>query len=367
MNRVHPRSALGEIADRWQTTHVLKRDVFSTVLRGRFSTAVGSMDAVARHLDEIPFWSRPLARFLLSREKRALEYLAKDGISPRLLLSGESLLVRSWIDGLPLNVAKPYDDVAYFRSAKLALRKLHRRGVCHNDLAKSQNWMQGRDGHAYLIDFQLAVCFARRGRWFRIAAYEDLRHLLKHKRRYAESSLTASERRILARKSIPTRIWMATGKRVYIWVTRGVFRFADSEGSGLRLTQDARSIVTQLKSHPGVRDAVIVAFPDRRTETGLYAFVEALPALSERFLMDYIADKLGFDLLPNQLQVVEALPRRATGEIRTEILQLIALNQVDLIDQLISSDAERSIVASIVHNRRVLGDRIADEVNFSPV
>ena len=53
-------------------------------------------------------------------------------------------------------------------------------------------------------------------------AYEDLRHLLKHKRRYAPESLTAGERRVLARKSWLTRIWMATGKRVYYWVTRGV-------------------------------------------------------------------------------------------------------------------------------------------------
>ena len=56
----------------------------------------------------------------------------------------------------------------------------------HNDLAKEQNWLRGRDGRAYLIDFQLASRFRRRSKLFRIAAYEDLRHLLKHKRRYAE-------------------------------------------------------------------------------------------------------------------------------------------------------------------------------------
>ena len=40
-------------------------------------------------------------------------------------------------------------DVAYFRSAKEALRKLHRAGICHNDLAKEQNWLRGNDGRAY--------------------------------------------------------------------------------------------------------------------------------------------------------------------------------------------------------------------------
>ena len=56
----------------------------------------------------------------------------------------------------------------------LALRKLHRAGICHNDLAKEQNWLRGSDGRAYLTDFQLAACFKTRGWLFRIAAYEDL-------------------------------------------------------------------------------------------------------------------------------------------------------------------------------------------------
>ena len=244
------RNALSAITGRWQSGHVLKRDVFSTVERGRFTTPTGDVDAIVRHLDEVPWWSWPLARFLLARERRALERVNQLGIAPPLLFSSKSLLVRGWIDGLPLHIAQPHGDVAYFRHAKSVLRKLHRLGVCHNDLAKSQNWMRGRDGRAYLIDFQLAARFSRRGLLFRIAAYEDLRHLLKHKRRYAEHALTASERRILSRKSVPTRIWMATGKKVYVWITRGVFGFMDREGGGLRLIQDAPSIAAQLKTFP---------------------------------------------------------------------------------------------------------------------
>ena len=105
------------------------------------------------------------------------------------------MLVRSWIDGVALHIAKPFGDAGYFRSAKAALRKLHRAGICHNDLAKEQNWLRGRDGKAYLTDFQLAASFKRRNALFRLAAYEDLRHLLKHKRRYAPDALTAAERK----------------------------------------------------------------------------------------------------------------------------------------------------------------------------
>jgi predicted Ser/Thr protein kinase len=350
-------SALSAVAGRWQAGHVLKQDVFSTVERGRFTTPAGDVDAVIRHLDDVPWWSRPLARVLLARERRALEQVGELGFAPPLLFAGKSLLVRGWIDGLPLHVAQPHGDVAYFRRAKAVLRKLHRRGICHNDLAKPQNWMRGRNGQAYLIDFQLASRFSRRGVLFRTAAYEDLRHLLKQKRRFAEHALTASERRMLSRKSLPTRIWMATGKKVYYWITRGVFRFADREGGGLRLIQDAPSIATQLRSFPGVREAAVVAFPDRRTGTGLYAFVEAATAVSERELIDYISDGLGAGIVPEQIQVVEELPRRPSGEVHTEILQLVAMNQIDLLDGLIATDDERANVARIVDDRRNLRDR----------
>ena len=92
---------------------------------------------------------------------------------------------------------------------------MHRAGICHNDLAKEQNWLCGSDGRAYVTDFQLAACFKTRSRLFRIAAYEDLRHMLKHKRSYAPEALTPKERKILARKSLVATIWLKTGKKVY--------------------------------------------------------------------------------------------------------------------------------------------------------
>jgi hypothetical protein len=45
--------------------------------------------------------------------------------------------------------------------------------------------------------------------------------------------------------------------------------------------------------------------------------------------------------------------------VRSEILELVAMNQVDLIDSLIASDEERSLVARIVADRRNLRDRFA--------
>ena len=341
----------------WRSGVVLKRDVFSTIERGRFVGPDGEVDAVLRRIDEVPWWSRPIAKHFLDREARALRIAGPLGIAPPLLHSGRDVLIRGFIDGVALHLARPIGDHAYFRSARTALRALHAALVCHNDLAKEQNWLRGRNGRAYLTDFQLAVRFSRRNRLFRIAAYEDLRHLLKHKRSYIPEALTPRERRILARKSLPTRIWMATGKRVYFWLTRGLMGFSDREGGGPRLVDDAPMIVARLRQHPQIRDAAVVAFPDRRSGTGLYAFVAAERTLGEASVRDFIVAAGSKLKPPEHIQLVDALPCDANGKVRSEILQLVAMNQVDLIGPLIKSDAERPVVERIIADRQNLLDR----------
>jgi predicted Ser/Thr protein kinase len=350
MLEIHMAEIPDELESRWRSDAILKRDAFSTIERGRFRTEDGEVDAVLRHLDAVPWWNRPLAKELFRRERRALAAARALNVAPPLLLAGRQFLVRGWIDGVPLHIAKPFGDAAYFRSAKTLLRRLHRAGIAHNDLAKEQNWLYAH-GRAYVTDFQLAAFFRRRSRLFRLARYEDLRHLLKHKRRYAPSALTAAERRVLARKTLITRAWMATGKKLYYAITRGL-NFTDREGRGIRYMRQAPTIAARLRTHPSVGDVAIVAFPDRRTGTGLYAFVEA--AATERELFEYLGDER-----PEHLQVVEALPRSKQGEIRSEILELVAMNQLDLIDGLIRTDDERAVVARIVSDRRNLRDRFA--------
>src|SRR3954470_22025807 len=346
-----------ELGDRWHRSVLLKRDIFSIVERGTYRGPDGEVDAVARRIDQVPWWTFLFARNFLVREARALAIVGPLGIAPLLYFSGKRVLVRRWIDGVPLHIARPLGDRAYFRSARDALRKLHSAGFCHNDLAKEQNWLRGTDGRAYLTDFQLAMQPRRRGRVFRLAAYEDLRHYLKHKRSYVPEALTATERRILARKTWLTLLWMATGKRLYIWVTRGLFRFTDREGGGPRLVTDAPLIAARLKGHLQVRDVVVLAFPDRRVGTGLYAFIEGKPNADEKAIHDFMLAQIGRDKAPERLQLVPALPRHADGSVRIEILQLIAMNQLDQVDMLIANEDERRIVARIIADRRNLRDR----------
>jgi hypothetical protein len=351
-----PRDDAATLSARWTEGVLLKRDVFSTVERGRFREDAGEVDAVLRRLDQVPLWSYPLARHLFARERRALA-LARDlDVGPKLLWAGRSALVRGFIDGVALHLAKPHGDLAYFRSAKLALRKLHRAGICHNDLAKEQNWLRGSDGRAYVTDFQLAACFKTRSRLFRIAAYEDLRHLLKHKRSYAPQALTPMERKILARKSFVASIWLKTGKKVYQAITRGLFNFTDREGGGRRLVNDAPVLIELIRKNPEVRDIAIVAFADRRTGVGLYAFVEADKVTLEKQLRSEFAAAKGVRA-PEHIQVVHALPRDAAGKPRTEILQLVAMNQLDLIEPLITSEVDRAFMKDILESRKNLRDR----------
>ncbi len=206
----------------------LKSDLFGTVWRGQ----AGGRDFVQRDTSGARWWTALLARRLCRREARALA--RRDGLpgTPRLLHADRKSLRREWIEGKPMQLARP--DLAYFRAARALLARLHRRGVAHNDLAKEPNWLVTPGGEPALVDFQLALVAPRRGRLFRMLGREDIRHLLKHKRSYCPAGLTAREKRIVASPSAMSRAWRATGKRAYTFVTRRLIGWSDREGAGDR-------------------------------------------------------------------------------------------------------------------------------------
>jgi hypothetical protein len=208
---------------------LLKADVFGCIRR------VGG--TVVRDAGPARPWTRILARHLLHREYRALTRLALgpgiEGI-PRALQLQQDRLSRTWIEGAPMQVAQPR-DAEYFRSAARLLRRLHTAGVVHNDLAKETNWLVTPEGRPALVDFQLAMTLTKRGALARALGHDDIRHLLKHKRTYVPAKLTVREKRILATPSLLSRAWMASGKKVYLFVTRRIFRWRDREGAGDRL------------------------------------------------------------------------------------------------------------------------------------
>lgn len=210
-------------------SRLLKKDLFGEVWR----ESVPSGPVIRRDTRAARWWIRWLANALMRREAAAL--LALDGLNgvPEILAAGKHELTRSYIDGVPMHIGKPTDK-AYFTSAACLLRKMHRRGVAHNDLAKEPNLLLREDGSAAFIDFQLAWHSPRRGRAFRVAAREDIRHLLKHKRTYRPDDLTQREKNILAKPTWLSRAYMATVKPVYLFVTRRLLGWSDREGAADR-------------------------------------------------------------------------------------------------------------------------------------
>lgn len=207
----------------------LKHDHFGSISRVERDGRV----LIVRDTRDASFGLRWLARMIAAREARALARLdGVDGV-PTLVCFDGRVLERGFLDGAAMDAAQPR-DLTYFRAARALLRRLHARGVVHNDLAKEANWLVRADGSPAVLDFQLAMRGAPRAGWFRMLAREDLRHLLKHKRTYCPQALTPTERRVLARKSIVARVWMATGKKAYIFIARRIFRWEDNEARGRR-------------------------------------------------------------------------------------------------------------------------------------
>ncbi|MEM6588522.1 MAG: serine/threonine protein kinase [Pseudomonadota bacterium] len=331
-----------------ETVH--KRDVFSETISGRLE-GYDECPVVLRRLDGVPWFAKPLAWWLARREIRGLT--AVQGIEgcPVLVRVDQTGLVRRWTQGTPLQLAKP-TGAAWYRDAKRLLRQLRRAGVTHNDIAKPQNWLMTPEGRAAVIDFQLASVHRRRGLLFRVMAREDLRHLLKQKRAYAPDLLTASEVRMLNEKALPTRIWMATGKKLYNFITRRLMNWSDGEGTEDRIEREGPALRAVWGRDPRITDIVFCTYARAAKGVGLYAFVET--GLGREALRKMVADPK-----PELIQPVAALPKGADGAPRHDALQLIAANRLDELELLIEREPKLGkALEPIVAERLNLTDRV---------
>ncbi len=208
---------------------LLKKDIFGEIsLR---NSAHGLH--IVRDAGPARPWTKWLARRLLKREARALAATGSIAGIPEILHVNTDTLQRSWIPGAPMNESRP-TDIAYYRAAAKLLRRLHRTGVAHNDLAKEPNWLVREDGGPGIVDFQMASYCPKRGRLFRLLTREDRRHLLKHKRTYCPEHLTSRELAILANPTVVSKAWKLSGKPVYLFITRKILGWADREGASDR-------------------------------------------------------------------------------------------------------------------------------------
>lgn len=323
MRRAHRESSMPAFL----TDAVLKRDVFSETQKGHMAGDPAT-PVIRRIVTASPRWSRPVAWFLAKREIRALERVKGLTGAPNILETDRHGLFRSWSEGTPLHLARPASP-EWYRDAHRLLRELRRRGITHNDLAKPQNWLMTPEGLAAVIDFQLASLHRRKNWLFRLMAYEDFRHLLKQRKAFAPELMTPTARRILKRRSLPSRIWMASGKRVYNLITRGVFHWSDGEGTNDRIPNEGAGITQRLMAEQDVTALALVPFPKPSKGSGIYAFVETAKA-------GMLRSDGGADLV----QTVARLPRRPDGSVREDLLQAVALNQMTALENTLAQEPE---------------------------
>jgi len=331
-----------------ETVH--KRDVFSETVSGHLE-GVADFPVVLRKLDGVPLWARPLAWMLARREIRGLKAVQGIDGCPILVRVDKTGLLRSWTRGTPLQLAKPA-EADWYRDARRLLRQMRRAGVTHNDIAKPQNWLCTPEGRAAVIDFQLASVHRRPGKLFRIMAREDLRHLLKQKRAYAPHLLTPAEHTMLARKALPSRIWMATGKKLYNFITRRLMNWSDAEGTEDRVARDGPALRHALLAEPRVQDVALCTYARAAKGVGLYAFIETdLPGEALRALAP--------EPKPDLIQPVARLPRYPDGSPRMDALNLVATNRLDELEELQAGDPELAkALHPILAGRLNLTDRM---------
>jgi hypothetical protein len=329
---------------------VLKRDVFSETIAGHLAEDP-SRKVALRKLDGVPIWARPIAWYLARKEIRGLRAVQGIEGTPELLRVDKVGLLRSWSEGTPLQLARPVDR-EFYRDAKRLLRQMRRHGVTHNDIAKPQNWLRTPEGRAAVIDFQLASVHRRRGVMFRTMAREDLRHLLKQKRAFAPDLLTASEKRLLARKSLPSRIWMATAKPVYNFITRRLMNWSDGEGTEDRIARDGPAIRDLAARHDALRDVALCTYALPARGVGVYVFAETdMDAAELRALIPEARAEL--------VQPVAHLPRRQDGSVRSDVLQLIATNRLDDLEEVLRREPDlEPLLCPIVATRLNFTDRV---------
>jgi len=331
-------------------TNILKRDIFSETRIGYFENAP-DVRVVHRRVSAAPWWSRPLAWILARREIKGLQAARGVQAVPQLIHVDADGLYRSWSEGTPLHLARP-DNQEFYLEAYRILRALRRCGLTHNDLAKPQNWLMTPQGVPALIDFQLASYHKRRGLLFRYFAYEDFRHLIKQKRSFARHLMTPTEWRIVEHRSWPSRLWLKSGKKLYNFFTRILFNWSDGEGTGDRVQIQGPAIRSLLLAHPDVRDMALSSYSRAGHTAGLYLFVET----------DKLDEEAIRTLLNGQkieaVQPVRGLPRTAEGQIRDDILRLIAINELSELAALCQREPQLAdLVEEIAQGRRNFTDR----------
>jgi long-chain acyl-CoA synthetase len=82
-----------------------------------------------------------------------------------------------------------------------------------------------------------------------------------------------------------------------------------------------REVEEALYAHPGVIDCAVFGVPDERDGEHLKAMVEARPGVTTDELAAHVRARLADYKVPRDWELVDALPRDATGKVRKRLLR----------------------------------------------
>jgi len=147
-------------------------------------------------------WLRPLARHLARREARIYGLLAHLATVPRVLETGDRVLVLEQVPGHRISRLRGHRAApAAARALEEIVGRIHDAGVYHFDMRKRDNILATDDGQVYLIDFTTSVAprdYGPLGWLLRpVAALVDRYAVLKWKHILAPDCLSAGEQRLL--------------------------------------------------------------------------------------------------------------------------------------------------------------------------
>ncbi len=188
----------------------------------RFKPAVFRIEladgpAVLKDCAGVPAWSRPLARWLLARERRAVERLAGLEGFPQVLASVDrNALLMGSLPGIAMHGEVFGADPRRWAGAlREKVRAMHERAVFHLDLRQPQNLLADEERGLSVVDFGAAIapgvfglfCFGRLLRWV------DRQAVLKYLARFAPQEMGEAEARSYLRGLFWRRLWVFSPHR----------------------------------------------------------------------------------------------------------------------------------------------------------
>lgn len=157
-----------------------------------------------------------IGKFLARREKKVFRLMGDQAGFPKwsgpVMVKGQELpnaVAHDWIDGDPFHPAMSVGG-AFFPSLRNMLKALHAHDIAYIDMSKWGNILVGRDGHPYLIDYQ--IHFRPAPHWplgwlLGLGQTADLYYFHRHWLRCRPDQISTDDRQAWSRQPWP--VWIA--------------------------------------------------------------------------------------------------------------------------------------------------------------